>query len=69
MEPDRDMKIASLGLMIALLQREELRLQSIISSDLTTPELREQTKIELSSILKRIKEWADELTRVQQEEP
>jgi hypothetical protein len=69
MKPTRNMKIANLEVRISLLQQQERRLRSIISSTLTAPELRERTKVELSSTLKRLTEEADELMRIQQEKP
>jgi hypothetical protein len=68
MQPTRNMKIANLEVTIILLQKEERRMQEIISSTLTAPEIRQQAQFQLGLTLAKIKDAADELTRIQQGE-
>ena len=64
MDATRKLRIASLEVAILLLQREEERLQSLLSSELTSPEYRQQTKIDLKAVLESMKTTADEIVQL-----
>ena len=67
MESSRSLRIAVLRTQIILLQKQERNLQSIVTSKFAAPELKEQASIELSQLLKTIRELADEMTGLEAE--
>ncbi len=64
MDATRKLRIASLEVAILLLQGEEERLQSLLSSALMSPEYRQQTKIDLKAVLESMKTTADEIVQL-----
>jgi len=67
MEANRTLKITNLEVEIALLQVDERRLQSVIHSTLTAPELRTQAQIHLRQTLEKITAAIDEIARLESE--
>jgi hypothetical protein len=67
MHDDRNARIVDLKREIALLQRDERRLQWLISSVFTLPELKIQARADLIRLEKNLKRAADDLTRLEGE--
>jgi len=65
MEDGRTLQITNLQERISILQQEEERLKSIVSSTLTTPEFREQAQIGLGVVARMIEQSARELSHLE----
>jgi len=65
MNSNRDLERTNIQVLIGLWQQEERRLRSIITSPLTSPEVRSQAHERLDAVLKEIQSAGDELSAIQ----
>jgi hypothetical protein len=65
MSENRTLEIANLETYIALWQQEERRLQGIVSSPMTNPEIRHQANERLGVVLGQIQDAAKEIAGLQ----
>jgi hypothetical protein len=64
MDSQRDLAIAALETAIASLQEHKRRIQSVISSDLSSPELKAQARVDLIGAVKDLTDAALPLARL-----
>jgi hypothetical protein len=62
---DRDLEVANLQALIGLWQQEERRLRSLITNQLTAPEVRRQAEERLSLVLNEIQLALNELATIE----
>jgi len=65
MDSDRDLETANLQALIGLWQQEERRLRSIITNQLTAPEVRSQAEERLVVVLNEIQLALNELATIE----
>ena len=65
MDSDRDLETANLHALIGLWQQEERRLRSLITSQLTAPEVRSHAEKRLGVVLNEIQLALNELTTIE----
>ena len=66
MNSKRDLERTYIEALIGLWQQEERRLRSLITSPLTSPEVRSQALKRLDAVLKEIQSAGDELSTIQE---
>jgi len=62
MEQDRSLKITGLKTVLAMLHRREMRLRSMLSSTLTSPEYRQEARSELETLLRDTRRIEDQIS-------
>jgi hypothetical protein len=65
MDSDRDLEAANLQALIGLWQQEERRLRSLITDQLTAPEVRSQAEERLGVVLNEIQLALNELDTIE----
>lgn len=65
MNSNRDLERTNIQVLVGLWQQEERRLRSIITSSLTSPEVRNQAQERLAEVLKEIQSAGDELSAIE----
>lgn len=65
MNSNRDLERTNIQVLVGLWQQEERRLRSIITSPLTSPEVKSQAQERLDAVLKEIQSAGDELSALE----
>ncbi len=65
MDPrERLLKIEAIEVAIPILQQQELRMQAILSSESSSPEIKAQARGDLAKAIKDLAEAAEEISRL-----